>query len=169
MHIAHVSPCMFQWVWTTRYRCAPGVLRRKRNSVPDPACQGTGIVRAPNSSGSGCDGGGSELYCTYQLPSATHTTVDGNNGHEYTVVEGRRMVPTGVGWGGVSMCQVLLTRLWMGTMAMNTQWWTVGKWYPTGVGWGGVSMCQVLLTRLWMGTMAMNTQWWKVGEWHLQG
>ena len=24
-------------------------------------------------------------------------------------------------------CQVLLTRLWMGTMAMNTQWWKVGE------------------------------------------
>ena len=24
-------------------------------------------------------------------------------------------------------CQVLLTRIWMGTMAMNTQWWKVGK------------------------------------------
>ena len=24
-------------------------------------------------------------------------------------------------------CQVLLTRLWMGTMAMNTQWWKVKK------------------------------------------
>ena len=24
-------------------------------------------------------------------------------------------------------CQVLLTRLWMGTMAMNTQWWKVRK------------------------------------------
>ena len=31
-------------------------------------------------------------------------------------------------------CQVLLTRLWMGTMAMNTQWWKVGRRDPTGVG-----------------------------------
>ena len=35
-------------------------------------------------------------------------------------------------------CQVLLTRLWMGAMAMNTQWWKVSKWClraNRGVGW----------------------------------
>lgn len=30
-------------------------------------------------------------------------------------------------------CQVLLTRLWMGTMAMNTQWWKVGESHLRGV------------------------------------
>ena len=30
-------------------------------------------------------------------------------------------------------CQVLLTRLWMGTMAMNTQWWKVGECHLRGV------------------------------------
>jgi len=35
-------------------------------------------------------------------------------------------------------CQVLLTRLWMGTMAMNTQWWKVRKTTSilSGVGQG---------------------------------
>ena len=38
-------------------------------------------------------------------------------------------------------CQVLLTRLWMGTMAMNTQWWKVCERCLTGVGWE--SECQM--------------------------
>ena len=42
-------------------------------------------------------------------------------------------------------CQVLLTRLWMGTMAMNTQWWKVREWYSTVVGWSWVKYENVTL------------------------
>ena len=80
------------------------MLRRKRNSVTDPAGEGTGIIWSSNSARSGRDGRGSELYCACQLSRITHPTLDGNHGHEHKVVEGKRIVlcnPWWLGWGEV--------------------------------------------------------------------
>ena len=141
--LTHVDSYAFivQWFWRTRDRCAPRVLWRKRNSVPDPFGEGTGVLWSPDRAWSGCHGGGSELYRTRQLPSATHTTLDGNNGNEHTVVEGRGMIPY---WGSVGL------RYWKW---MNTQWLKGGERimpYRGRVGW-----CYLE----WV-----NTQWLKAGE-----
>ena len=87
--IRDLNCLVFQRFWRTRHRCTTRMLRTKRSSVPDPFGKRTRFVWSTDSTWFCCDGRGSELHFSCKLPSPTYTALDGSNGHEHTMVEGK--------------------------------------------------------------------------------
>ena len=83
--------------------------------------------------------------------------MDGNNGHEYTVVEGGRMIPyRGRVWWGECVPSATHTTM----VGNNGHEYTVvegRRMVPTGVGWGGVSGCtQVYWSTFFIGRQCVT-------------